>query len=140
MVKVSIIIINYNTYQLTYNCIQSIYDKCHGLDYEIILVDNSSNECNPDVFLEKFPNIVLVKSRENAGFSKGNNLGIEKAIGQYILLLNSDTVLVNDAVSICYEYLHSHATVGVVTTKLIFPDGRIQSTKIGCSIAFGWFF
>lgn len=128
MVKVSIIIINYNTYQLTYNCIQSIYDKCHGLDYEIILVDNSSNECNPDVFLEKFPNIVLVKSRENAGFSKGNNLGIEKAIGQYILLLNSDTVLVNDAVSICYEYLHSHATVGVVTTKLIFPDGRIQST------------
>ena len=128
MITVSVIIINYNTFQLTCNCIESIYQKCNGNDFEIILVDNASQECNPNIFLEKFPAIKLIRSPENVGFSKGNNLGIAAAKGEYILLLNSDTELVNDATSPCLHHLANNKHVGVVTTKLIFPDGRIQST------------
>ena len=85
MVEVSIIIINYNTFQLTSNCIASIYQQCKGLSFEIILVDNASIECKPLIFKEKFPDIILIESAENVGFSKGNNLGIEVAKGEYIL-------------------------------------------------------
>lgn len=128
MVKtVSIIIVNYNTYQLTCNCIESIYQKCTEIDLEIILVDNASKECNPDLFLEKFPEIILIKSEENVGFSKGNNLGVDVAVGEYILLLNSDTILINDSISICVNYLMKNTDVAVVTTKLLFEDGRVQS-------------
>ena len=125
--SVSIIIVNYNTFQLTCNCIESVYQKCIGIDFEIILVDNASQECNPNIFLEKFPAIKLISSSENVGFSKGNNLGIAVAQGEYILLLNSDTELVNDAISICVNYLKTHSDVAVVTTKLMFEDGRAQS-------------
>ena len=75
--QLSIIIINYNTFQLTCNCIQSIKDKLHDLTYEIILVDNASSECDPNLFLEKFPEIKLIISPTNTGFSGGNNIGIE---------------------------------------------------------------
>lgn len=129
MVKsVSIVIINYNTFQLTCNCIESIYTKCKEGDFEIILVDNASTECNPDLFIEKFANLILIKSDVNVGFAKGNNLGIQVAKGEYILLLNSDTELINDAIRPCEEYLKKYINVGVVTTKLRFPDGKIQST------------
>src|SRR5690554_2468588 len=125
-IEVSIIIINFNTYQLTCECIESILDKTKGVSYEVILVDNDSKECNPDLFKEKFPFITLIKSKKNLGFSKGNNLGIENSKGDVVLLLNSDTVLVNDAISICYNRLIKEKEIGVITSKLIYPSGIIQ--------------
>jgi GT2 family glycosyltransferase len=122
----SIIIINYNTFRLTLNCIQSVYDKVSGLQYEIILVDNASSENDPDLFLEKFPEINLVKSSVNLGFAGGNNLGIKNSHGKYILLLNSDTELINNAPGICYDYMQQHTDVGLTTCQLLYPDGRIQ--------------
>ena len=127
MIDVSIIIINYNTFQLTCNCIQSVFDKSQGFEYEIILVDNASSECEALLFLNKFPTINLIQSKENVGFAKGNNLGLKQAKGNYILLLNSDTELINNAVGICLNYLKLRPKVGVVSSKLIFPDGRVQS-------------
>lgn len=124
--ELSIIIINYNTFQLTCNCIQSIQDKLVDLTYEIVLVDNASVECDPFLFKEKFPFIKLVTSKINTGFAGGNNLGIKAAEGEYILLLNSDTELINNAPKICYDYITSHSEVGMVTCRLTYPDGRIQ--------------
>lgn len=124
--QLSIIIINYNTFQLTCNCIQSIKEKLTGLTYEIILVDNASTECDPALFLERFPDINLIPSPTNTGFTGGNNLGIAKAKGEYLLLLNSDTELINNAPLICYEYMQQHPEVGMTTSQLIYPDGRIQ--------------
>lgn len=126
--QLSIIIINYNTFQLTCNCIQSLYDKLIGLDFEIVLVDNASVECNPQLFLEKFPNITLVASPINTGFTGGNNMGIEHSKGDYLLLLNSDTELINNAPKICYDYIVTNPEVGMVTCQLQYPDGRIQPT------------
>jgi GT2 family glycosyltransferase len=124
--QLSIIIINYNTFRLTCNCIRSIKEKLTGLIYEIVLVDNASVECNPDLFLEQFPDILLVKSAVNTGFTGGNNLGIEKSTGSYLLLLNSDTELINNAPGICYNYITQHPEVGMVTCQLLYPDGRVQ--------------
>ena len=124
--QLSIIIINYNTFQLTSNCIQSIQEKLQGLSYEIILVDNASKECDPRLFLEKFPHINLIASKENTGFTGGNNLGLQQAKGEYVLLLNSDTELINNAPKICYDYMQQHPEVGMTTAQLAYPNGRIQ--------------
>lgn len=123
---VSIIIINYNTYDLTVKCIESVLKHTHGIDFEIILVDNASTECNPDVFKQLFPGIILVKSIENLGFSKGNNLGVGIAKGKYILLLNSDTELTNNSIQKVYSHFISNHQLGAVTIQLKYPDGRIQ--------------
>ncbi len=128
MPQVSIIILNYNTFQLTCNCIQSINEFTSGITYEIILVDNNSNECSADLFKEKFPNIILVKSIINGGFAKGNNLGITEAKGEFILLLNSDTYLTEDAISKTYLSSKSINQNGIFSCRMTYPDGEIQHT------------
>ena len=124
--QLSIIIINYNTYTLTTDCIASIYEKLKGVEYEIVLVDNASVECDPHLFKERFPGIKLVVNETNTGFTGGNNLGIENATGDYLLLLNSDTQLINNAPKICLDYLVMNKGVGMVTCQLTYPDGAIQ--------------
>jgi GT2 family glycosyltransferase len=124
--QLSIIIINYNTFTLTCNCIQSIYDKLVDVDFEIVLVDNASIECDPMLFKQKFPNINLVVSPVNSGFTGGNNLGVDNATGHYLLLLNSDTELINNAPKICLDHLLRHKEAGMATCQLLYPDGRIQ--------------
>jgi GT2 family glycosyltransferase len=124
---VSIIILNYNTFQLTCNCIQSVTDHV-SIAHEIILVDNASTECDPELFSAKFPFIKLVKNPLNNGFAKGNNLGIENANGTIILLLNSDTFLTTDAVTPAAEYLLAHEETGVLGCRMIYPDGSVQHT------------
>ncbi len=124
--QLSIIVINYNTFALTCNCIQSIYDKLVDVEYEIVLVDNASVECDPHLFTKKFPGINLVVSAVNSGFTGGNNLGVDNAKGDYLLLLNSDTELINNAPKICLDHLLQHKQVGMATCQLLYPDGRIQ--------------
>jgi GT2 family glycosyltransferase len=124
--QLSIIIINYNTYRLTYNCIKSIKEKVKDISYEIVLVDNASNECDPKKFLEDFPDIKLIVSTINTGFAGGNNVGLKQADGEYILLLNSDTELLNNAPKICLDYVQQHREIGIATAQLTYPDGSIQ--------------
>ncbi|MEJ0054754.1 MAG: glycosyltransferase [Bacteroidota bacterium] len=135
---VSIIIINYNTFELTCACIESVIEKTKGIDYEIILVDNASAETDPRNFLKKFPAIILIESEVNDGFAKGNNRGIMRTSGKYVLLLNSDTLLKNNAVAIAWEFLERNPEVAVVGSRLESPDGthqcncqRLPSVKYG---------
>lgn len=123
---VSVIILNYNTFELTCSCIRSVLSKTRGCSYEVILVDNASTERDPGEFVRLFPQIKLVRNEINAGFAKGNNMGIEMAAGEAVLLLNSDTELANDAVSICLETLRKDRRTAVVGCLLTFPDGSVQ--------------
>lgn len=125
--ELSIIIINYNTYALTKKCIETVYEFTKGVEFEIILVDNASVECDAQIFKTLFPNIQLIKNKENVGFAKGNNIGIEKANGEYILLLNSDIELVENSIYTGLEFLKNNPKTGVVSPMLTYPDGRIQS-------------
>lgn len=126
MPQLSIIIVNYNTYQVTVNCIRSIKDFVTQLDYEIILVDNASKECAPQKFLEEFPDIILIPLSKNIGFGRGNNVGIQAAKGSTLLLLNSDTLVFDDSIDKTYRFLHQQPLAGMVGCKLLNADGTEQ--------------
>lgn len=123
---VSVIIINYNTFDLTTACIRSVYAHTHSVPFEVVLVDNASSERDPSDFLLEFPLLKLIKSPVNGGFAAGNNLGIAAATGTHYLLLNSDTVLVEDSISKAYGFILSQEGIGVVGCRQIYPDGNIQ--------------
>ena len=123
---VSIIIVNYNTFRITCDCIESVILHTKSVPYEIIVVDNASTKDDPTIFLEKFPQIILIESKENGGFAKGNNLGIAAAKGDIILLLNSDTILTEDSISIATKYITQHTETGALTTKLVYEGGKYQ--------------
>jgi len=125
---ISIIIINYNTFTITSDCIRSVIKFTSNVEYEIILVDNASTEYDPRDFLKEFPQLVLVKSDINGGFAYGNNLGIHRAGGEYILLLNSDTIFIENSVFKCLSYLKACKGAGAVGCRMIFPDGAVQYT------------
>lgn len=122
---ISIVIINYNTFQLTCNCISSII-KYVEAPYEIILVDNCSTKDDPNEFVKIFPTIKLVKNPVNNGFAKGNNLGIAHTSGNIILLLNSDTYLLDDGISKPAEILANSEFIGALGIKLLYEDGKYQ--------------
>ncbi|GAB2775953.1 hypothetical protein HNQ93_002024 [Hymenobacter luteus] len=124
--QVSVIIINYNTFQLTSEAVESIIKHTKGVSYEIIVVDNASTECDPGLFEQRFPSIKLVRNPDNSGFAKGNNLGIQHATGETILLFNSDAACLNDALALTYQALQAEPELGLVTARLEYPDGRVQ--------------
>lgn len=125
---ISIVIINYNTFKITKQCIQSIVDNTTDVAYEIILVDNASTERNADDFKLLFPQIKLIKSSVNAGFAKGNNLGIEHASGEIILLLNSDTYFTENVLGKALAKFKILSNVGFLGVKMKYPNGQVQFT------------
>lgn len=124
---VSIIIINYKTFFLTKQCIESILRLTQGVSFEIILVENGTQEFNKENTAQWGDKVILVESNDNLGFAGGNNLGINYAKGKCILLLNSDTYLTEDSVSKSFYFMQEHPRVGALTARLIYPDGRHQS-------------
>lgn len=126
--KLSIIIINYNTPEVTSNCLKSIekYRKTFNFNFEIILIDNA-----PTIdykFEFDFPQIVYLRTEENIGFGRANNLGMKLAKGEFFLLLNSDTLLVDDSLNNCISYMSEskNASVGLVGSKLLNSDMSYQ--------------
>jgi GT2 family glycosyltransferase len=126
MIDLSIIIINYNTFYLTCKCIESVRQYTSGVNYEIILVDNASTEKDPEEFTSLFPELILIKEKSNVGFAKGNNAGLAVALGKTILLLNSDTEVSDNVIGKLFEKLREMPKVGVITCKLVFPNGEVQ--------------
>ena len=124
--ELSIIILNYNAFDLTKKCIKSVIDHTENVDKEIILVDNGSKECDPDLFKQTFPEIELVKSPENLGFARGNNLGVERTTGEYILLLNNDTEIRDDSIKLCLEKIKSDKSIGALSASMVFENGEMQ--------------
>lgn len=121
--EISIIIVNYNTKKLTLDCIKSILALRPKVKYEIIVVDNNSNEGFP-----KSKSYTLIANKSNLGFAKANNQGIKIAQGKYVLLLNSDTIIKDNAIDKLYEFAKSHLDAGVVAPKLLNKDGSIQDS------------
>ncbi|HAO04780.1 MAG: glycosyltransferase family 2 protein [Chitinophagaceae bacterium] len=123
---VSIIVINFNTFEITCNCIRSVIDNAINFTYEIILVDNFSTECNPAMFKEKFPSVKLITNKSNSGFAEGNNLGISNASGTYILLLNSDTFLTENSIKKCLAVFNKNKDIAVLGCRMVYPNGEVQ--------------
>ena len=127
--KVSIILVNYNTKEMTKACIDSIFEKTEGIGFEVILVDNDSHDGSQEVFAND-RRITFVEAGGNIGFGRANNMGLTKATGEYIFFLNTDTLLVNNAVKLFYDFCESNKDqkIGGVGCLLQNVDGqRIHS-------------
>jgi GT2 family glycosyltransferase len=125
MVDLSIVIVNYNTKQLLDDCLQSLAeaDVPPG-GREIIVVDNASSDGSQAMVTEKYPDVTLIASEENLGFSAGNNRGTAVAQGRYFLFLNSDTRVSRESLVQPLDYLQAHPEVGAITVNLIYPSGQ----------------
>lgn len=122
----SIIILNYKTLGLIKNCLKAIKDLSLPYNYEIIVVDNNSNDGSVEFLKEHYFDIKLIESKENLGFSKGNNLGIKESQGKYILILNPDILILSKAVEKMFQFMEDHAQAGLIGPKLLNPDGSLQ--------------
>ena len=118
MIDVSIIIVNYNTCKITDACIASVVDKTKGVSYEIILVDNASTDGSKE-FFEHDERVIYIYSEINGGFGVGNNIGMKRAKGKYFFLLNSDTILINNAVKEFYDYAEAQGKLAVYGCWLV---------------------
>ena len=101
--EVSVIVVNYNTLELTKQCIDSVFEKTEKISFEVILVDNGSTDGSVEMFSAD-SRIVFIPLNENVGFGKANNAGLKKAKGKYIFFLNSDTYLLNNAIKEFYDF------------------------------------
>lgn len=123
---ISIIVLNYNNQKYTFDCIQSIMQQTNCSEIEVIVVDNASTIGNPDELKEHFSQIKLIKNTLNRGFAGGCNDGIAHATGEYILLLNNDTVLLNNAIDTVVDFLNTHTDIGIATCRVENSDGTPQ--------------
>lgn len=121
--QVSIIIVNFNTKQLTVDCIDSIIAKTFGVEYEIILVDNASSDGSQEFFAND-ARIKFIEASRNLGFGKANNLGVQQAKGDYIFFLNSDTLLLNNAIYEMWRYCEEHKGDNIGGLGCILCDGN----------------
>lgn len=122
MIDVSIIIVNYNTKKLILDCLSSIKRQTNNIEYEIIVVDNNSNDGSQEAISKEYPEIILIINKANNGFGKANNQGIKIAKGKYIFLLNSDTILLNNAIKIFYDWMekyNKHNQIGAIGSILL---------------------
>ncbi|RXT04589.1 glycosyltransferase family 2 protein [Ammoniphilus sp. CFH 90114] len=123
----SIIIVNYNTKELTLQAIESVYRSETNFEYELILVDNASTEAGLlDTIIDRFPDVHFIQNIRNVGFSKANNQGISESKGRYILLLNSDTIIEKDTLQVMMDYMEQHPTIGASGCKILLPDGTLD--------------
>src|SRR4030043_1060238 len=99
MVDVSIIIVSWNTKDILHNCLKSVREQTKNINYEIIVVDNASADGSVEMVKKDFPQVILLKNVKNKGFAVANNQGIAIADGRYVLLLNSDTIILGNAIS-----------------------------------------
>ena len=123
---VSVIIVSYNTKDLLRQTIQSVISTTQNIKYEILVADNNSTDGSPLMVSEEFPQVKLIETGENLGFSKGNNIAIKQAKGRYILLLNSDTVVKGDCLEQCVKYMDGHQDIGALGCKILLPSGQLD--------------
>ena len=122
---ISVIIVNYNTCELTCKCLDSIFANTQDVKFEVIVVDNDSQNDDSKQVLSRYPGIRYVQSDTNMGFGMANNLGYQYASGRYVLFLNSDTYLLNDAISaFVNEFDKLPNNVGCIGAQLLSEDGK----------------
>lgn len=122
--KLSVIILNYNVRYFLELCLKSVEAAIGGVDAEIIVVDNHSDDDSCDMVKQLFPEVILIQNNENYGFSRGNNIGVARAKGEFICILNPDTVVAEDTFRKLIDFTEGKEKLGVVGCKLINGAGH----------------
>lgn len=126
MMALSIVIVNYNTEKLLKDCLQSVYAGANGTPMSIWVVDNNSHDNSVPMVKSHFPKVQVVENAANVGFSKANNLVISQSRSDYILLLNPDTLIIEDAIERMVKFMEAHPKVGIAGCKVLNRDGTLQ--------------
>lgn len=130
----SIVVVSWNVKDLLRHSLASVITSLgcgtgRQLSSQLVVVDNASSDGSVEMLGEEFPQIHLVANSENVGFTRGNNQGIAVSEGRYVLLLNPDTEVVGDALGEMVAYMDAHQRVGALGPQLLYPDGRVQSSR-----------
>ena len=129
-IDISVVIVSYNTCEMTKACVQSVLDNAKGLIVEIIVVDNCSSDGSPEALRAAFPQIIVIDSPANGGFAYGNNIGFQLATGRYILLLNPDTQVFTGGLAECVRFMDAQTQIGIMGPLVRLEDGNQQSSMI----------
>ena len=121
--KLSVVILNYNVRYFLELCLQSVEAALEGIPSEIIVIDNNSDDASCEMVVSKFPSVTLIKNAVNVGFSKANNQAVEVAKGEYVCILNPDTVVSEDTFLKVMDFADSKSNLGIVGCRLIDGAG-----------------
>lgn len=127
MASLSVVVLSWNTKDLTLACLRALFAESPKHEREIIVVDNGSHDGSADAIASEFPQVRLERNAENRGYSGGNNQGARLATSEYLCLLNSDTEVREGALDRCVDWLIEHAEYGMAAPRLVHPDGRVQT-------------
>lgn len=133
MFKVSVIIISFNTKDLTLEAVKSVYENSSGVNFEVIVVDNNSQDGSVEVlktFAKNHKNFLLIENKDNLGFAKANNQAAKKAKGEYLFLLNSDTKVLPGSLKSLLDFADGTSDAGVVGPQLLNGDGTTQPSCV----------
>jgi len=125
---VSIVIVNWNTRIILRNCLNSIDEHTKDVSFEVIVIDNASTDGSVKMIRSNFPKVIIIENKENRGFAKANNQGIARAKGRYVLLLNSDTVILDKAIEKTVFFANAHPKAAVIGCRVLNPDMILQPT------------
>ena len=126
---VSIVIVSWNVCDLLRGCLESLQAATQSFAVELIVVDNGSTDGTPDMLRATFGGVTLVEPGRNTGFAEGNNLGIRASQGRLVLLLNPDTLVLDDALARMAAYMDTHPHVGALGPQLLNADRTVQSSR-----------
>jgi O-antigen biosynthesis protein len=138
--KISVIIVNYNVKYFLEVCLHSVLRATNGFAAEVIVVDNNSTDGSMQMVAEKFPTVIRIENKDNAGFGRANNQGVAIAKGEYILFLNPDTVMPEDFFTKTIGYMDAHPEAGSIGPKLLdgkgqfAPDGKKSFPSLSVAI------
>jgi hypothetical protein len=124
---VSVVVVNFNGKKFLDDCLSSLAGQTFR-NFEVILVDNGSSDGSANYIRERFPSVILVETGKNLGFAGGTNAGIRVALGEFIFTLNNDTIADPHLIEEIVKSMQADPHVGMCGTKMVFPDGRIDST------------
>ena len=125
---VSIIIVNYNTRDLLRDCLESAGKTVSALDYEVVVVDNASRDGSVEMLRREYPSVRVIANETNRGFGAANNQALRLMEGRYALLLNSDTILKENAVQALYDFMEDHPDAAMACGQLLNADGSKQNS------------
>jgi len=125
---VSVIIVNWNTRDILCDCLRSVYEQTKDISFEVIVVDNASIDYSVKMIKEEFLNVIVIENSENRGFAAANNQGIAIARGRYVLLLNSDTVVLDGTIAKTVMFADAHPEAAVIGCRVLNPDRTLQPT------------
>ena len=122
--ELSVIIVSYNVREYLKNCLYSAIKACVEIKGEIFVVDNNSGDGSVEMVRNEFPEVIIISNTVNKGFSAANNQAIKQAVGQYILLLNPDTLVEEDSFSKCLAFMKNHPDAGALGVRMVNGQGR----------------